>query len=29
VLHSLGVDDVGTIGDSTEPMDLNTVAATE
>jgi hypothetical protein len=29
VLHGLGVDDVATIGDSTEPMDLNTVAAAQ
>ena len=29
VLHSLGVDDVDSLGDSTAPMDLNTAAATE
>ncbi|HUF68929.1 MAG TPA: DUF1552 domain-containing protein [Longimicrobiales bacterium] len=29
VLHSLGVDDVASLGDSTAPMDLNTAAATE
>jgi hypothetical protein len=29
VLHSLGVDDIDSLGDSTAPMDLNTAAATE
>jgi hypothetical protein len=29
VLHSLGIDDVESLGDSTAPMDLNTAAATE
>jgi hypothetical protein len=29
VLHSLGIDDVDSLGDSTAPMDLNTAAATE